>query len=145
MLRLQNLATKYIFNSSVTNGGTASGTFDTKGYDEVLIIVTQGTSNDTTNNLSVLTIGDGTATNSFADLAGGTGDTDFTIPAADTSNAQTYFIHLDRNKGDWNDRYIKVAASPVTTQLLSAVAILGRARQVPDTTTEQGTALSLNL
>jgi len=144
MLSLQNVKVATLFNASYTNGATASATVDTLGFDEVLLIVSQSTADATGSNFSVMNIGEGDTSSSQTDLTGGTGDTDFTIPNASASAYQNYTFHLTRGS-DWNKRYLKVTASPVTTQTITCVAVMGRPAEAPDTTTEKGTVLSVNL
>lgn len=122
--------------SSTTNAGTAAGTVDTKGYTWMTIDVIATTSNDTTNNPSVLKLADcDTSNGTFTDITAfvGDGTGGFTIPAAVT-------------EGDWGvkfnvnvlgyERYLKLSVSPLTTQTFTAIANLGRGGESPTTTTE---------
>jgi hypothetical protein len=143
MLSLQNLKVAPLCNASFTNGATATGSFDTLGYDEVLVAVTLSTSDAVTNNPSVFKLQEGDTTSSYADITAAVGDTAWTIPNANTESLQTFLIHVT-NKPQ-RKRYLKLLLSPVTTQIVSAVAYLGRAKSLPDTTTEQGSAYSLNI
>ena len=74
-----------ISQASTTNAATASGNIDTLGYDFVTIDVIASTSNDTTNNFSVLKLSESDTTDAtnFSNISGFVGDTDFTIRAAD--------------------------------------------------------------
>jgi hypothetical protein len=113
--------------TSTTNGATTTGSFDTKGYDYVELDVCTTTSNATSNNLSVLTLSEGDTTASYAAVS--TGDTDFTIADADTSSDQvvaTFRIDTRARK-----RYLKLSASPVTTQTIWAHAKLSRGDAAP--------------
>ena len=142
MLRLQNLKHVNIFQTSVTNGGTATGTVDTLGFDEVLISVKVPTSDSTSNNPSVFKLEEGDTTSSFSSMSA-VGDTDWTIPDANTSNPQLFQFHVTKTGA--RKRYLKLTISPTTTMVLSATALLGRAAELPNSTTEQGTVYSLNL
>ncbi len=127
--------------ASTTNGGTASGNFDTKGFDYVVIDVLATTSNNTTNNFSVLTLSEGDTTSAFTAFK--TGDTDFTIAAADTANAQVvsqFRVDLRGRK-----RHLQIAASPVTTQTITAVAHLYKADELPVTAAKAGAAVLVNV
>lgn len=143
MFSLQNLKHVSIAHASTTNGATASGTIDTLGFDEVLISVTLATSNTTSNNPSVFTLQEcDTSNGTFTAITGYVGDTDWTIPAADTASRQVFQMHVPASKLRY--RYLKLLVSPTTTQVVSATALLGRAEAAPDTTTEQGTVASVN-
>lgn len=123
--------------ASTTNGGTASGSLDTKGFDFCVLDVLATASNNTTNNFSVLTLSEGDTTSAYTAFQ--TGDTDFTIAAADTESSQVvaqFRVDLRGRK-----RYLKVAASPVTTQTITAVAHLYRADEIPVTATKAGAAV----
>ena len=115
--------------ASITNAATATGSFDTLGYDFAVIDVMSTTSNDTTNNFSVLTLAEGDTTSAYTAVS--TGDTDFTIAAADTANnvvVARFNVDLRGRK-----RYLKLSASPVTTQTIWAHAHLHRADELPVT------------
>jgi hypothetical protein len=112
---------------STTNGATATGNLDTKGFDFVVIDVCSGTSNNTTNNFSVLTLSEGDTTSAYTAVS--TGDTDFTIAAADTAAAQVVAQWRIDMRG--RKRYLKVTASPLTTQIIWSHAHLYRADAMP--------------
>jgi len=124
-----------INQASTTNGGTASGNIDTMGYDFVDIDIITTTSNDTTNNPSVLKLSesDDTVVTNFANISGAVGDTDFTIPAAVTSGDWGMKFRVDCRA---RKRYIKVSLSPVTTQVVTAIGNLSMAEQSPENTTD---------
>jgi hypothetical protein len=122
---------------STTNAATASGNIDTLGYDRAEIDVIATSSNDTTNNPSVLKISESndTVVTNFADVSGAVGDTDFTIPAAYTNTASDFKVKFNidlRNR----KRYLKVSVSPVTTQIISAVANLSIGDEGPTSATD---------
>lgn len=127
--------------ASTTNAATASGIVDTKGFDYVVIDVLATTSNDTTNNFSVLTLSEGDTTSAYTAVS--TGDTDFTIPAADTSSAQVVAqMHVDMRG---RQRYLKIAASPVTTQIITAIAHLYKADDLPVTAAKAGAGVLVDV
>lgn len=115
--------------TSTTNGATTTGSFDTKGFDYVLIDVCSTTSNNATNNFSVLTLSEGDTTSSYAAVS--TGDTDFTI--ASTATAADTIVAQFRVDMRGRKRYLKITASPVTTQTIWAHATLHRADFQPVT------------
>jgi hypothetical protein len=117
---------------STTNAATATGNLDTKGFDFVVLDVCSGTSNNTTNNFSVLTLSEGDTTSAYTAVS--TGDTDFTIAAADTAAAQVVAQWRIDMRG--RKRYLKVTASPVTTQIIWAHAQLYRADAMPVSATD---------
>ena len=143
MFALQNLKFVEVFQGSYTNGATATGLVDTLGFDEVVIPIVLGTSDSTSNNFSACKIEEcDTSNGSFASVSGTVGDTDWTIPVADTANDTIIQFHVRTMA---RKRYLKLSVSPTTTQIISAVAALGRAEQLPNTTTEQGTVASVNV
>jgi hypothetical protein len=127
--------------TSLTNGATGTGSVDTLGYDFLSLDVLQTTSNVVSNKLSVckLSESDTTDATNYSDVAafvgGGTGG--FTIPSADTSNSQLYKMNMDLRA---RKRYIKLSASPVTTQSITAIANLSLAEQSPVSATNAGVA-----
>jgi hypothetical protein len=124
-----------INQASTTNAGTASGNIDTLGYDFLELDVITTTSNNTTNNPSVLKLSESndTVVTNFADISGAVGDTDFTIPAAVTSGDWGVKFSVDLRG---RKRYIKVSLSPVTTQSVTAIANLHRAEESPNSATD---------
>lgn len=123
--------------TATTNAATTTGTLDTLGFDFAVIDVCSTTSDDTTNNFSVLTLSEGDTTSSYAALK--TGDTDFTIPAADTSVDEVvaqFRVDLRARK-----RHLKLTVSPVTTQTIWATAQLYRADELPVTAAKANVAV----
>jgi hypothetical protein len=118
---------------SATNGETASGSIDTKGFDFAVIDVVASASNNTTNNFSVLTLSEGDTTSAYTAFS--TGDTDFTIAAAETAGHVVAQFRVDLRA---RKRYLKLAASPVTTQVIAAVANLFRGDETPTTAAQAG-------
>lgn len=123
--------------ASTTNAATATGTLDTLGFDFAVIDVCSTTSNAATNNFSVLTLSEGDTTSSYSALS--TGDTDFTIPAADTAADEVvaqFRVDLRGRK-----RHLKLSCSPVTTQTIWANAQLYRADEMPITAAKANVAV----
>ena len=119
--------------ASFTNGATASGNVDTRGFDYVEIDLIMATADVVSNIPSVLKLSEADVTDvtSFANISGAVGGTDFTI-AASTSVANGYKFCVDLRG---RKRYIKLSVSPRTTQISGAVANLGRGEEQPIGTT----------
>jgi hypothetical protein len=125
---------------SATNGATVGGTsepvaIDTLGYDFAMVTVFGGTTATTSQGLSVLTLkeADVTNTSSFANVSGAVSGTDFTIVASaysQTANNNIWSFNVDLRG---RKRYLRVYASPTTTQLLAGIATLTRGEQAPIT------------
>lgn len=124
-----------INQASTTNAGTASGNVDTLGYDYATIDVITTTSDDTTNNPSVLKLSesDDTVVTNFANVSGTVGDTDWTIPAAVTTGDWGVKFGVDLRA---RKRYLKVSLSPLTTQSVTAIANLFKGDEGPDSSTD---------
>jgi len=136
MIRAQNEATAVLFVADATNGETASGYVDTLDYDYCTIDVVAATTNDTTNNFTTLNVAEGAATNAYTNIAACVGDSTFTIPAGDTSNAQVVArFNIDCNH---YERYLKVEAAVLTTQAIAAIARLGYKDEVDTSTSTLG-------
>lgn len=131
-LRKQVIA---ISQASTTNAGTAFGYIDTLGFDYLEVDVITSTSDDTTNNPSVLKLSEceTTVTTSFANISGAVGDTDFTIPAAVTSGNWGAKFAVDLRG---RMRYIGVSLSPLTTQVVTAIGNLALGDEGPDGSTD---------
>lgn len=130
-----------IASVSKTNGATASGYVDTLGFRHLNIQAWLTTGDVVSNKPSVLKLSqsDTTDASNFADLTGFIGGTDFTIPNADTSNANLYMFNVDLHG---RKRYIGLTVVPRTTQTVLAVGSLTRGAQAPYTATKAG-ALAL--
>ena len=127
--------------TETTNAATATGSFDTRGYDYAVIDVMATTTNNTTNNFSVLTLSEGDTTASYA--AASTGDTDWTIATQSTSvNAVVAQFRLDLRA---RKRYLKLTASPLTTQTIWAHAQLYRGDAMPVAAAAAGVGAVVNL
>lgn len=122
-----------INQASTTNAGTATGYVDTLGADFVTIDVITTTSNNVTNNPSVLKVteSDDTYVSNSSAITGLTGDTDFTIPNAVTSGDWGVKFNIDCRA---RKRYLHVSVSPVTTQTITAIANLGKMGEAPVST-----------
>ena len=122
-----------INQASTTNAGTASGNIDTLGFDFLTVDVITTTSNNATNNPSVLKLSesDDTVVTNFAAI----GDTDFTIANSATSGNWGVKFNVDCRA---RKRYIKVSVSPLTTQTITAVANLSKGGEAPVDTTGAG-------
>lgn len=147
MIQAQNVKKVLIQVAGTTNAGTATlGNIDTLGYDYATLDLVASTSNNTTNTLSVFKLqeSDDTVATNFADVSGFVGGTSFTIPAAVTAaTSQTVFstfnVDLKARK-----RYLRVLASPVTTQDFNLVAQLSRPEQAPVGATAQNVGVIVN-
>lgn len=117
---------------SVTNAATATGNIDTLDFDFVSIDVITSTSNNTSNNPSILKLSeaDDTATTSFADIDEFVGDgaSGFTIPDAVTTGLWGVKFNVDCRA---RKRYLRVTLSPLTTQVVTAIANLSKGAQAP--------------
>lgn len=103
---------------STTAAGTATGIVDTLGAAYAVIDVCATTSNNVTNNPSVLKLAEATDTvaSNFTNVATFVGDSAWVIPNADTANSQIvaqFRVPLTGRK-----RYLRVDVSPVTTQTI---------------------------
>lgn len=131
---------------SVTNAATVTGNIDRLGYDYCELDVLLAGGNAATNNPSVLKVSesDDTVVTNFADVTGLVGDTGFTIPniGTDTEASTVVKMRLDLKK---RKRYLKVTISPITTEVLCAVAQLGRGYEAPVSTTDAGVATVVEL
>lgn len=125
---------------SITNGGTATGNvIDTLGFRHCSIAIVATTSNDVTNNPSVLKVQESTTTDAtnFGDITElvGDGTGGFVVANSKTSGDNNYLFNISQ-LGVKRKRYLRVLASPVTTQIFAGVAILSRAEEGPVNTTK---------
>jgi hypothetical protein len=148
MMPSQNVAKFLPINgASTTNAGTASGNIDRLGYDYITIDVLMATSDNVTNKPSVLKLSesDDTVVTNFVNVSGFVGGTDFTIPNAITAATSitgpfaTFNVDCKGRK-----RYLKVSVSPVTTQIITAIAQGFRAEQAPVGATAQNATVVVN-
>lgn len=116
--------------ASYTNGATATGNVDTLGFDRAKIAVSMSTSNTVSNNPSTFNLlesDDTTATN-FATVSGYVGDTDWTIPNAVTAGNWAVQLNVDLRG---RKRYLRLAVTPLTTQVIAATAELTAGDEAP--------------
>jgi len=124
-----------INGASTTNAATATGTIDRLGFDYAVIDVCLTTSNNVTNNPSVLKISESDTTDAtnFSDIGVFKGDdtTDgFTIPNAQTAGITGPFVTFNVDLTG-RKRYLQVDVSPLTTQIVTVLAQLGRGKEMP--------------
>jgi hypothetical protein len=125
--------------AGVTNAGTASANIDCIGYDTLDLDIASTTSNNTTNNPSVLKLShsDTTDATNFSDITEfvGDGTGGFTVPAwhTQTADEKTVKMVVDLRH---RKRYLKLTISPVTTQDFLALARLTRGEFVPVNATD---------
>lgn len=121
--------------TSKTAAATATARFDTLGYDHLAIMVRAGTADVVSNKPTVLKLqeADTTDASNLANISGFVGGTDFTIPNANTAATAVlqndYMFSVDCRA---RKRYIVVAISPATTQLIKAVGVLSRGEAAPN-------------
>ena len=124
MIQIENMKTVALISPiSATAAATQQGTVDTDGYDHATILVILDTA---ATNPTALVLGEGTATDSFTDLAqfiGDDTDTGFTIPAVDTDNPQILRFEVDLIQVK---RYLELVITPGATQVNSAVCVLSK-------------------
>ena len=124
--------------TSATNAATTTGYVDTKGFDYCRISLEIATS-DATTKLTTLSLMESedtsysNATNIAAFVGGGTGG--FTIPVSNTSIETVKIFNVDTRT---LARYIFLAVSGTTTQLLGSHALLSRAATMPTTAGTMG-------
>jgi hypothetical protein len=120
---------------SVTAAATATGApIDTLGYRHCSIALVMTTSDNATNNPSVLKLQESHTTDAtnFVDIAEAVGDSTsgFTIGNSVTSGQNNYLFQVSQ-LGVKRRRYLRVLTSPVTTQVIAGVALLNRAEEAP--------------
>ncbi|GMQ95825.1 MAG: hypothetical protein BMS9Abin14_286 [Gammaproteobacteria bacterium] len=135
-----------ITGQSVTNAATVTGNIDRLGFNYCELDVLLAGGDAATNNPSVLKVSesDDTVVSNFADVTGLVGDTGFTIPniGTDTAASTVVKFRLDLKK---RKRYLKVTISPITTEILAAVAQLHKWEKAPVSTTDAGVATVVDL
>lgn len=146
MIGIQNLEYFIAIDGvSATNGATiTSGNIDRLDADAITIVLNGTTSNNATNNPATLKLqeSDTTDATNFADITAFVGDgaSGFTIPASPTATTTAPYAVLEVT-GIGRKRYLRLLVSPVTTQTFTALAILGRPRELPNSATEQNAAI----
>ena len=126
-----------IDQAQTTNAETAHGNVDTRGFDYCEIGVTMATSNAVSNNPTVFDVleGDTTVVSNFATISGFVGDTDWTIPDAVTTGGWTTKFNIDCRA---RKRYLALNISPLTTQVITAIAHLHMGDELPKDATSAG-------
>jgi len=122
---------------STTNGATTTGVIDTLGYDFAEIDVAATSSNNVTNNPSVLKLSESDDATTYTDVSGFVGDTDFTIPNVYTNTASDWNVKFSVDCRP-RKRYMKVSVTPITTQIFTAIANLHKGDEGPTTAAEAG-------
>jgi len=134
--------------ASVASTATTTMTFDTLGFDFALVNVLLGTFTTTDPTLTTLkfTESDDTVLTNFAAITALTGGTagntssNFVIPiAAVTGLGGAIQFQIDLRK---RKRYLKLNATPGTTQVIAAICELGRAEQASITAAQKSLPLN---
>ena len=138
MLYSQNVKFIPLAPASIASNATATLIVDTKGYGEVSFCVVQATAAATTKPIT-LTIGEGDTTSAFTTISGYNGGTAATnspqtVEAPTSATACPPIILNVDCLG--KKRYLKFDMTPGTTQVLGAVAVLGRPAIGPDSLNE---------
>ena len=122
---------------SKTNGATAEGYVDCKGFKFASIVLAGSASNTASNNCSVLKVTEGDTTTASTAITALTGDGEggFTIANASTVASVVAKFNIDLRG---RKRYLRLTASPTTTQILSATCELHKAEIAPDSAEEAG-------
>ena len=124
--------------ASFTAGATATLIVDRRGFNEATFCVLQAAGGATTQP-TVLTIAQGDTTSAFTTISGYNGGTattnSFIIPNAPTDATACPPMILNVDCGG-KARYLRLQISPGTTQVLGAVAVLGRPATGPDSANE---------
>ena len=133
MIPIQPKQVICISQESFTNAATATGNIDTKGFAFASIDVLMATSDDTTNSPTVFKLAecDTTVVSSFADIAAFVGDDSdgWDIPDVVTSGDNTYKFNVDLRG---RKRYLRLSISPLTTQVITAIANLFHGAESPN-------------
>ena len=121
-----------IMPQSVASTATATGYVDTLGFEQAVIL---WSIDKPSTNPGVWHLSEGDTTSSYATISGFVGDTDWTVPAADTDNAQNvaWVVDLKHRK-----RYLKATITPGATTVMAANVHLLRAKEAPTTDTLMG-------
>lgn len=131
---------------SYTAAGTAlSAALDTAGFDYATIDIALGTADTTGHQPTVLKLSESDdTTTTVTDIVAFTGGTatsatvGYVIPAADTSNPQVVKMNIDLKK---RKRYLRLALTAATVQLIHAQMNLHKAEQVPVNASDAGGAV----
>lgn len=130
---------------SVATNATATANIDTLGYQYLTVVVDLDTQSATSSNPAVLKLSesDDTVVTNFADISGFVGDTDFTIPIAETTKTEKLAARFDvdlRNR----KRYIRFSlTSAGAAQIAGALAMLSRAQDSAESAADRGAFVSV--
>lgn len=130
----QSKADVFLNTTSATNGETVTANLDTLGFDFVSIDLISTTSNNATNNPSVLKLSEADTTDAtnFSDITAFVGDGagGFTVPSwfTQTADRQVVKFNVDLRH---RKRYLKLTITPITTQSFTALANLHRGELSP--------------
>lgn len=134
-----------LLGTGVTAGATVTANIDTLGCRGFLSIdLVSGTANVVSNTFTTLKLSqaDTTDATNFADVSGFVGGTDFTIANANTSTPDIRRFEVDLRG---RKRYIKLTASPRTTQEMVMVARLSHKESGVDSATDAGVTQAVGL
>lgn len=136
MLHAQNQKVAVMVEPQTIGTTAVSGYVDTLGYNHARILYVGGPV-ATGGVPGTLKLREGDTTSSFTDISGAVGGTDFTITTPNTSNGDVIAFDVDLRKP--RDRYIALTVTgTATTRTTSAIAILSRAEQTPNSDAEAG-------
>ena len=123
-----------ILDGAVTNGETVTGVVDTLDYDFMTMDICLSTADSVSNNPSTLKLTelDTNVISSAATFGSFEGDTGFTIPACVTAGDYGVKFNVDLRG---RKRYIFLTVTPLTTQVVAAVANLTKGTEAPVNTT----------
>ena len=138
MLYSQNVKFIPLAPASIASNATATLIVDRKGFDEVSFCVLQATAAATTKPIT-LTIAEGDTTAAFTTISGYNGGTNATnspqtVEAPTSATACPPMILNVDCLG--KKRFLRLQVTPGTTQVLGAVAVLGRPAIGPDSLNE---------
>lgn len=154
MNKLQGLEYKIVMNgltasNGATVGGTAVPSFDTVNWQEYTLALIGTTSDNATNNPSVLKIQssdtDGqthASHTNWADVTAlvGDGTGGFTVPSSPTATTTAVYAAINVKCGGAKRRYHRLVVSPLTTQTFTALVIAKR-KEHANSTTEANAAV----
>ena len=132
-----------IVPAALTSAATATGTIDTLGFDYCQIVWHIATATDTTVEPLTCKVEESEDLTTYTAITGLTGATttstsaEFAIPGSHVTVEQLYAFNVDCRG---RKRYLKCSLCPGTNQIEYVMAILDRARVMPNTTTEAGVA-----
>jgi hypothetical protein len=122
----------FLQTTEATNGETITAALDTIGFNFVAIDIISTTSNNETNNPSVLKLGESDDATTYTDITAlvGDGAGGFTVPEWHTNTATAKVMRFEVDLRT-RKRYLLLTVTPVTTQSFTAVAHLYRGTSTP--------------